>query len=189
MAPLQNTIDRRSALKLIGVAGAWPAIVPTASVAQADVSPFKVRVSDDELGDFLRRIIEIQGPALGADLVVSPLFSDLDSAEFANLVGLLELREIFLTHYHADHYLGLPGMLKTFALRGREVPLRIYGPRGLNDLLGTLRRIFGRLTYPIETVELEPAGLMRLMAPMMKSMIRRANVQFLANLKRVLEAG
>ena len=40
-----------------------------------------------------------------------------------------------------------------------------------------------------KTVELEPAGLMRLMAPMMKSMIRRANVQFLANLKRVLEAG
>ena len=45
-------------------------------------------------------------------------------------VGLLELEEIFLTHYHADHYLGLPGMLKTFALRGREVPLTIYGPRG-----------------------------------------------------------
>jgi hypothetical protein len=38
--------------------------------------------------------------------------------------------EIFLTHYHADHYLGLPGMLKTFALRGREVPLTIYGPKG-----------------------------------------------------------
>ena len=37
-------------------------------------------------------------------------------------IGLLELREIFLTHYHADHYLGLPGMLKTFALRGRDAP-------------------------------------------------------------------
>ena len=35
-------------------------------------------------------------------------------------VGLVELEEIFLTHYHADHYLGLPGMLKTFALRGRD---------------------------------------------------------------------
>ena len=70
-------------------------------------------------------------------------------------VGLLELEEIFLTHYHADHYLGLPGMLKTFALRGREVPLTIYGPRGLGDLLGTLRRIFGRLTYPVAHVELE----------------------------------
>jgi ribonuclease Z len=71
-------------------------------------------------------------------------------------VGLVELEEIFLTHYHADHYLGLPGMLKTFALRGREVPLTIYGPGGLRELLGTLRRIFGRLTYPFETVELDP---------------------------------
>ena len=47
-------------------------------------------------------------------------------------VGLPDLEEIFLTHFHADHFLGLPGMLKTFALRGRdEVPLTVYGPRGL----------------------------------------------------------
>jgi ribonuclease Z len=70
-------------------------------------------------------------------------------------VGLVELEEIFLTHYHADHYLGLPGMLKTFALRGREVPLTIYGPKGLEELLRTLRRIFGRLTYEVSAVELE----------------------------------
>jgi ribonuclease Z len=71
-------------------------------------------------------------------------------------VGLVELREIFLTHYHADHYLGLPGMLKTFALRGRELPITIYGPPGLRDLFTSLRRIFGKLTYPYELVELRP---------------------------------
>jgi ribonuclease Z len=71
-------------------------------------------------------------------------------------VGLLDLREIFLTHYHADHYLGLPGMLKTFALRGREVPITIYGPPGLRDLFEALRRIFGRLTYTVELKELRP---------------------------------
>ena len=71
-------------------------------------------------------------------------------------VGLVELEEIFLTHFHADHYLGLPGMLKTFSLRGREVPLTIYGPRGLSRLLATLGRVFGRLTYPLQTLELEP---------------------------------
>jgi ribonuclease Z len=71
-------------------------------------------------------------------------------------VGLLELREIFLTHYHADHYLGLPGMLKTYSLRGRELPLTIYGPRGLRALLSALRRVFGRLTYPLDLYELDP---------------------------------
>src|ERR671923_1816423 len=71
-------------------------------------------------------------------------------------VGLAELREVFLTHYHADHYLGLPGMLKTFALRGRQVPLAVYGPPGLADLFGALRRIFGKLTYDLKLVELRP---------------------------------
>jgi ribonuclease Z len=71
-------------------------------------------------------------------------------------VGLIEVREIFLTHYHADHYLGLPGMLKTFALRGREVPITVYGPPGLRDLFEALRRIFGRLPYTVELKELRP---------------------------------
>ena len=71
-------------------------------------------------------------------------------------VGLVELEHVFVTHFHADHYLGLPGMLKTFALRGRDVPVTVYGPKGLGDLFGTLRRIFGRLTYPVSTVELQP---------------------------------
>src|SRR5437588_4945420 len=75
-------------------------------------------------------------------------------------VGLVELREVFLTHYHADHYLGLPGMLKTFALRGREVALTVYGPPGLVDLFGSLRRIFGKLSYELELVELRPGDVL-----------------------------
>ena len=72
-------------------------------------------------------------------------------------LGLVDLQEIFLTHFHADHFLGLPGMLKTFALRGRELPLTLYGPRGLDELFQSLRRIFGRLTFEVAVVELAPA--------------------------------
>ncbi len=75
-------------------------------------------------------------------------------------VGLIELREIFLTHYHADHFLGLPGMMKTFALRGREVPLDIYGPPGLKSLFAVLKRIFGKLTYPVKLNELRPGDVL-----------------------------
>jgi ribonuclease Z len=75
-------------------------------------------------------------------------------------VGLVELREVFVSHFHADHYLGLPGMLKTFALRGRELPLTVYGPPGLTDLFASLRRIFGKLTYPLELAELEPGDVL-----------------------------
>src|SRR6059036_3026804 len=75
-------------------------------------------------------------------------------------VGLLDFREVFLTHYHADHYLGLPGMLKTFALRGRELPITVYGPRGLRGLFAALQRIFGTLTFPLELVELAPGDVL-----------------------------
>jgi ribonuclease Z len=71
-------------------------------------------------------------------------------------LGLPDLDQIFLTHYHADHTLGLPGLLKTFALRGREVPLRVYGPPGLRELFNDLRRVFGKVTYPLETIEVRP---------------------------------
>jgi len=70
--------------------------------------------------------------------------------------GLVELEEIFITHFHADHVLGLPGMLKTFALRQRERPLTVYGPRGLRGLFDALQPIVGRLTFPVGLVELAP---------------------------------
>jgi ribonuclease Z len=75
-------------------------------------------------------------------------------------VGLVELREIFLTHYHADHYLGLPGMMKTFSLRGREAALTVYGPPGLRELFGALKRVFGKLTYELQLVELQPGDVL-----------------------------
>ena len=68
-------------------------------------------------------------------------------------VGLVDLHDVFVSHYHADHFLGLPGMLKTFALRGRELPLAVYGPPGLRDLFDVFGHIVGRLTYPLELVE------------------------------------
>ena len=72
-------------------------------------------------------------------------------------VGLQDLDTIFITHFHADHWLGLPGMLKSFALRERTEPLTIYGPRGLEELMGVVRIIYGRLPYKLSIQELEPA--------------------------------
>lgn len=69
-------------------------------------------------------------------------------------IGLPELEHVFVTHFHADHVLGLPGMFKTFALRGRELPLTIYGPRGLSALMRDLRPLYGRLPYQLNVREL-----------------------------------
>ena len=75
-------------------------------------------------------------------------------------VGLVDLPEIFLTHFHADHVLGLPGMLKTFSLRGRELPMDVYGPRGLGDLMSSLKRVVGKLSYELRLIELEPGDVL-----------------------------
>ncbi|HEX3324166.1 MAG TPA: MBL fold metallo-hydrolase, partial [Solirubrobacterales bacterium] len=71
-------------------------------------------------------------------------------------VGLVQADAIHLTHFHADHVLGLPGLLKTYDLTDREMPLVIYGPRGLRDLFAVLGPIVGRLHFDLELVELAP---------------------------------
>ena len=75
--------------------------------------------------------------------------------------GLVQVDEVYVTHYHADHYLGLPGLLKTYDLQGRERPLRIVGPPGLKALFDALRRILGRISYEVELVELEEGDALR----------------------------
>ncbi len=75
-------------------------------------------------------------------------------------VGLTELTEIFLTHFHADHWLGLPGLLKTFDLRGRERPLAIHGPRGLRELLALAQRAAGRVRFELDLHELTPGEVL-----------------------------
>jgi ribonuclease Z len=71
-------------------------------------------------------------------------------------VGLTELTEVFITHFHADHWLGLPGLLKTFDLRARERPLAVHGPPGVRELVTMALRIAGRVRFPLELIELEP---------------------------------
>src|SRR3954453_11690242 len=71
-------------------------------------------------------------------------------------IGLPELDAIFISHLHLDHWLGLPGMIKTFDMRARERPLEVYGPRGLGALFEqVLRPVIGRTGYALSVRELE----------------------------------
>jgi len=71
--------------------------------------------------------------------------------------GLADVDCVFITHFHADHWLGLPGMLKSFGLRERDQPLTVYGPKGLRKMMDDTRFIYGRLPYELSVIELEPA--------------------------------
>jgi ribonuclease Z len=69
-------------------------------------------------------------------------------------LGLSEIDVIAFTHYHGDHVLGLPGLLKTYDLHGRERLLTLVGPPGLHDLLRAFAPFLGRLGYELAVREL-----------------------------------
>jgi ribonuclease Z len=76
-------------------------------------------------------------------------------------VGLSDLTDIFITHLHVDHWLGLPGLLQTFSLRDRERPLAIHGPPGIAELMRSMKRVYGKLGFELDVVELEAGESVR----------------------------
>ena len=70
------------------------------------------------------------------------------------------LEDIFFTHFHADHLIGLIGLTRTMALQGRTEALRLWGPKGATRVLRAAER-FGadRLTFEVTITELEPGTL------------------------------
>lgn len=67
--------------------------------------------------------------------------------------------EIFITHFHADHYLGVVGLLRTLGLQGREEPVKIHGPKGIERILGSsLSGGIERVPFEVELIELAPGN-------------------------------
>ncbi len=69
--------------------------------------------------------------------------------------GFRQLGAICLTHMHADHVAGLPGVLFMVAHAGRTEPLDIYGPPGTVYVIEGLRRIAAELPFPVQIHELK----------------------------------
>ena len=71
-------------------------------------------------------------------------------------------REIFFTHYHADHMLGVTGLMRTMGLQDRSAGVTLYGPRGATKLLGAAIELgIERNRFPIEIVELQAGDRIR----------------------------
>jgi len=66
-------------------------------------------------------------------------------------------REIFFTHYHADHMLGVTGLLRTLGLQDRSAPVLLYGPKGAQRVLGAAISLgIERNKFPVEILEVKP---------------------------------
>ncbi len=66
------------------------------------------------------------------------------------------LSEIFFTHFHADHFLGVIGLIRTLGLQGRPEPLFLYGPKGAKKVLSTAMQLgVERVPFPVEITEVK----------------------------------
>ena len=68
--------------------------------------------------------------------------------------GFRKLDAICLSHLHADHCAGLPGLFHTIANAGKRTPLAIFGPEGTIDVVRGLRAIAPHLPYDMTVTEL-----------------------------------
>ena len=69
------------------------------------------------------------------------------------------LSEVFFSHFHADHFLGVIGLVRTLGLQGRTEPMRFYGPKGAKRILGAALGLgVERVPFEVEVEELEPGA-------------------------------
>src|SRR5436190_21607264 len=72
------------------------------------------------------------------------------------------LSEIFFTHFHADHFLGVIGLIRTLGLQVRTEPMRLYGPKGAKKLLTQALQLgVERVPFEVDVVEVKPGMALR----------------------------
>jgi ribonuclease Z len=87
---------------------------------------------------------------------------------FQSPSSFMRLRRIFITHFHGDHFLGLPGLIQSMCLNQRSEPLDIYGPPDAEEMVGRALRLgYFTLRFPVavhslkagQSVELDGYGI------------------------------
>jgi ribonuclease Z len=72
-------------------------------------------------------------------------------------VSFMKVGRIFISHFHGDHFLGLPGLIQSMALNDRKEALEIYGPEGIVELLKSILTLgHFKPTFEVRVDELAP---------------------------------
>lgn len=75
--------------------------------------------------------------------------------------SFMQTKKILLSHFHGDHFLGLPGLIQSMTLNDREDGIRILGPRGTEDLVKILLDLgYFNPSFPVEVRDLEPGTIL-----------------------------
>lgn len=74
--------------------------------------------------------------------------------------GFMDISSIYLTHFHADHTLGVPGLLQTMGFQGRTEPLDIFGPKYTPEYCGALEALgYLKTGFEVRGHELKPGDI------------------------------
>lgn len=76
-------------------------------------------------------------------------------------VGINREMKIFASHLHGDHILGLPGLIQSMSLLGRERELEIYGPKGIRDFIEEGLKSMEALNYEVIVEEIGEGTVLR----------------------------
>ncbi|MGP8078227.1 MAG: ribonuclease Z [Thermoplasmata archaeon] len=123
-------------LTFLGTAGSWPTKERSASAIALD---------------------------LEKELILLDCGEGTQRQFFQSSVSFMRVRRIFLTHFHGDHFLGLPGLIQSMSLNRREEPLDIYGPPDAEEMIGRVLRLgYFALRFPIKVHALAPGSSVEL---------------------------
>ena len=97
-------------------------------------------------------------------------------------LSYMQISKIFITHFHGDHFLGLPGLFQTMQLNDREKPLYIYGPKGMNKLISQLLSLgYFKPSYQIISHEVKSGDVLEFEDYVIKAIKVKHNAVFGAN--------
>ncbi|HJJ56313.1 MAG TPA: ribonuclease Z [Methanocorpusculum sp.] len=68
---------------------------------------------------------------------------------------------IFISHWHADHYLGIFGLVETMSFNGRTDPLDIYGPRGVESIVSIIHTLTPKIPFEIRAFEVKDGSVIQ----------------------------
>ncbi len=123
-------------LTFLGTAGSWPTKDRSASAIALD---------------------------LEKELVLLDCGEGTQRQFFQSSASFMRVRRVFLTHFHGDHFLGLPGLIQSMCLNHRTEPLDVYGPPDAEEMVGrALRMGYFTLRFPVEVHSLSPGTTLEL---------------------------
>ncbi|HKS59932.1 MAG TPA: MBL fold metallo-hydrolase, partial [Thermoplasmata archaeon] len=69
---------------------------------------------------------------------------------FQSSASFMRVRRVFLTHFHGDHFLGLPGLIQSMCLNNRTEPLDVYGPKDAKEMVERVLALgYFTLRFPV----------------------------------------